>query len=606
MIPDPPPYGADRMTATKQARERRKELGIVYTPREIAHYIIGQTLGAELARQNRTSRVDTTIKPAIKLHGSAIMGKMGESIANLRVLDPACGEGVFLLEVAFSLDLLTVASLAGARQLTRNPPRSNRERIATNNLFGYDTDAQAVSRTCAALADWVETGKIPNPRDGKHALPAQVVNLIKDHVKVTDALGDVAPLSQFDVVVGNPPYVTMTSIAAGRKEQYSHQFESYHANGDLYYLFLERAFNLLKPGGQLGVVVPRYFLKAPTAERLRSFLATKTCRFIDDLGQFAAFPGVGTHVVLLFFENRPPTPGDSAALRVHRRKSTPNDKTQDQTLEQDIARQVQFVANQLGSAPWAFSSPKYTRFIAQARSKAAGYLAEFCTLAKGVQTGKDAVFVVDETTVAARHLEAATLRPWVKGRDITPYRIESPTSKHVIFSTIHEGDAIQSFPNTFAYLLQHHAELQDRSRVAEWYQWRKGDERVTLDWASPKIVGRYKGHHPVFALDTNGAYFSQDVVLVQPKSGHEPFLNFFLALLNSPVVARIAKNEFKELAYRMYEWYPQQLAKIPVILPPPAVLGDINSLVIEILENPTREAPKVRLNDLVTTLYGQD
>jgi type I restriction-modification system DNA methylase subunit len=593
MIPNPPPPSQGETDASKRARSRRKEQGIVYTPDTIVRYIFGQCLVlADPFPPNTTEGLSV----------SARVEQRYGFYQGLRIFDPACGDGAFLSQAIFALSVLNVISMGSERR--RTPQWAILERIATTNIFGFDTDEQAVLRCRARVLNWVETAGTSTSKEEKrekHEVPPQSVKLIEEHIRVANALSE-SPPQQFDIVLGNPPYVTMTSIPAGWKDQYARQFATYHANGDLYYLFLERAFTFLKPGGILGMVVPRYFLKAPTAERLRTFLATKRCWFIDDLGQVPSFPGVGTHVILLFFENRPAQPGEFATLRIHRYEKS----IQKQDLEQDIPRQVKFAADQLGPAPWAFQSQKYVRFFTRVRSKAAGYLPDFCTLAKGVQTGKDAVFVVDEAMVAAWHLEGATLRRWVKGRDLVPFRILSATPKYVIFSTIHEGDAIQSFPNTFAYLQEHEAELQERSRVAAWYQWRKGDERVTLDWASPKIVGRYKGHHPVFALDTSGAYFSQDVVLVQPKPGQAQYQNFFLALLNSPVVERIAQNEFKELAYHVYEWYPQQLAKIPVILPPPAVLAEINGLISEIPEYPTQETPKTKLNDLITTLYGHD
>jgi len=574
-------------------RARRKKIGIVYTPEQIADYIAGQSISEAISPTKSPNRIQsgTRKRQDWRMNPS-------EKLSELRILDPACGEGVFLLAAAKHMCLKYTKTVVG--KLTYALERTMRERIVTDNLFGFDTDEQAVTRCRNSLARWVEIGGRPGTKDETSPPSTAIIATIQKHVRVADALIEpVAPASLFDVVICNPPYVTMTSIPAERKEQYAQQFSTYHANGDLYYIFIERVFSLLKPGGHLGAIVPRYFLKAPTAERLRGFLATKRCRVIDDLGQTVAFPGVGIHATLLFFENRPPEAREKGRLRIHPK----NANGRVSIIELD--REEEFDAATLGAAPWTFQSPAYQQFITQVRTRIGGYLADYCTLAKGVQTGKDSVFVVSAETVATRKIELNALRPWLKGRDVCPFILNPKTPKYVIFSTVHEGDAIQLCSGAYAYLQEHEAELRQRSRIAEWYQWRKGDERVTLDWGHMKIVGRYKGPHPVFALDPSGAYFSQDVVLVQPKPGQEKYLHFFLALLNSPVVARIAQHEFKELAYHMYEWYPQQLARIPVIIPESAVLGEINDIVYGILENAQQDLHRAKLNSLITNLYEE-
>ena len=120
------------------------------------------------------------------------------------------------------------------------------------------------------------------------------------------------------------------------------------------------------------------------------------------------------------------------------------------------------------------------------------------------------------------------LQPWFKNGDIPPYHIHPKIQRYVIFSTTHAADKVLTYPNARSYLESHENEIRQRLRVAGWYQWRKGDERVTIDWNTPKLVGPYKGHRPVFALDTSGTYFSQDIVLVQPKTGMGKYLSFFL------------------------------------------------------------------------------
>jgi len=100
---------------------RRKAEGVVYTPAAMAKVIVEMTLGRMLNERARDSA-------AYRDH-----------LKTIRVLDPACGEGVFL-EAAFEV-LFAEHLRLGA------DPKSAARQIVSKNLYGVDVDALSVATT---------------------------------------------------------------------------------------------------------------------------------------------------------------------------------------------------------------------------------------------------------------------------------------------------------------------------------------------------------------------------------------------------------------------------------------------------------------------------
>jgi hypothetical protein len=202
--------------------ETRRALGAWYTPAPIVEHVLDQTLEPVLA--SRTSA------------------------DGLRVLDPACGDGAFLVA-------------AGRRIRARfgADPRPC--------LFGVDIDPVAV----AAAAQ---------------------------HAAVLEGDGLVADLgAPFDVVVGNPPFLGQLRRRTARAEA---KGEGY---ADTAALFLDRAIALARPdGGRIGLVLPQSLLAARDAHKIRCRTversAFRSLWFAPEL----MFDDASVHVVVATFE----------------------------------------------------------------------------------------------------------------------------------------------------------------------------------------------------------------------------------------------------------------------------------------------------------------
>ena len=246
----------------------RKEQGIYYTPTYIVDYIVRNTLG-ELLKDKKVNA------------------------EKIRVLDPACGSGSFLIK-AFDV-LNEFYSKAGGDQdqtqldLDTGLPFKKKEKILLNNIFGVDLDAKAV--------EIAQLNLLLKIAEKKQRLPLLQKNIkwgnsvIEDEKVAKDRAFKwkkefkqiMEDESGFDVVIGNPPYVRVDSLRKEDKEYWGVTFESPEGKYDLYYLFIESAFRFLKDGGKCGFIVPNKWCAASSAKKLREiiFKSSVTCEIIS-------------------------------------------------------------------------------------------------------------------------------------------------------------------------------------------------------------------------------------------------------------------------------------------------------------------------------------
>ncbi|QQR73908.1 MAG: N-6 DNA methylase [Holophagales bacterium] len=290
--------------------EVKKAGGVYYTPSYIVDYIVENTVGKLLE------------------------GRSPKEMAKLRVVDPACGSGSFLLS---AYQKLLDAHLAWYRE---HEPKKHKEavfegpgsdwRLTTakkrevllNSIFGVDIDRQAVEVTkLSLLLKCLEGETNESLRQltlyGERALPSLDKNIQCGNSLISpdallrhtgglfpdeDELRRINPFDWqkafpevfksggFDVVIGNPPY------GADYDEQGKLFFQSHFAyrkgKPETYLFFLEKGLLLLAPDGLLGFIMPNAWLTNHYGVQVRQ-LVFRESRILQvlDLEQTRVFPG---------------------------------------------------------------------------------------------------------------------------------------------------------------------------------------------------------------------------------------------------------------------------------------------------------------------------
>ena len=214
-------------------------------------------------------------------------------LAQIRVLDPACGSGNFLAGVARRL----VAS-AGRLNLDRAALLSTAQR----NIWGFDPDpvacflAEMQLRTI--LVD--EPGVYENTRQATPGTDSIEADQLSLHIHQADGLAfPWGECEDVDLFLANPPY-----LAAKNSDLSCYSFAQRRGQADSYLLFLDLALRVVRPGGWIGLVLPDPVLaRTNAAQERRRLLKETTVHALWHLsGVFSAFVGA---VVIVAQKSRP-------------------------------------------------------------------------------------------------------------------------------------------------------------------------------------------------------------------------------------------------------------------------------------------------------------
>ncbi len=294
-----------RLTTSHQAKieekpEVRKAGGVYYTPQYIVDYIVKNTVGEK------------------------IKDKKPEQIEKIKILDPACGSGSFLVDAFnFLLDYhlqyyrneknINKALREGkVYQISENTYRlsiQEKQTILLNNIYGVDIDSQAVEVTkLSLLLKLMENERVESEGElFKHSdfkLLPDLSNNIKcgnsligsdfyndknlslfDDEKIreinvfdwSNEFNVIINSGGFDTVIGNPPYVfgrdwRALGIGEDQKRYLGTCYKSSPYQLDMFSLFMEKAIELCAIKGYVGYIVPNVWLTNTYSSSTRSFI----------------------------------------------------------------------------------------------------------------------------------------------------------------------------------------------------------------------------------------------------------------------------------------------------------------------------------------------
>jgi len=293
---------SDRFLKTVSTAQR-KTGGIFYTPDHIVRYIVDRTLGGYL-REHEANLSHQDYLAVLR---------------GVKVLDPACGGGAFLVHV-FDF-LLAECRRAGGARSDRVPVGEYARRILRENIYGVDLNAESVELSKQSL--WLGSGINGGRPAGLDDTIKCGNSLVEDPAiagrhafRWAEQFPGIMGAGGFDVIVGNPPYVNARTIPEADKAYLRQHFPHLHGAFDLYVAFLLRGQQLVREHGRYGWIVPNKFLVADYARRAREFLAEDSLTKVIDVSSLGVFSRVGVYPVILL--GRRGSAGRAAASPVSR------------------------------------------------------------------------------------------------------------------------------------------------------------------------------------------------------------------------------------------------------------------------------------------------
>jgi hypothetical protein len=274
---------AERST-DELAASRRKKDGIYYTPDRVVRFMVDRSLGAylrgaELNLMHEVGLKSTVNDATYSARERTAYLKYQQLLQNVKVLDPSCGSGAFLVQV---FDYL-LAENSRVGEILGDDVFSDDEfikLILQQNIYGVDLNEESVEITKLSL--WLKSAKKgrqlttldANIRCGDSLIES--ADLAGSHAfRWGEQFANVFSEGGFDVVIGNPPYVDseiMVRTAPQSRAFLSKTFTSASGNWDLFVPFYQRAFDLTKADGICSMIVPNKILGASYAAALRSYI----------------------------------------------------------------------------------------------------------------------------------------------------------------------------------------------------------------------------------------------------------------------------------------------------------------------------------------------
>ena len=306
-----------------QKKSKRKKDGIFYTPQYITKYIVENSiknwlddkrkeLGEEdLPKLNEKDYIfDIAKKNYTKNYRKHIefWQQYREAVRNIKIIDPACGSGAFLI-TAFEFLLNynkylddKIFDLVGTSDLFSDRTKE----ILQNNIFGVDLNRESVEITKLSL--WLKTAD-------KNKTLASLENNIKCGNSLIDEpeiVGDLAfnwekefpeifANGGFDIVVGNPPYGVNFD---DKTKKYLLEFDKLVPDYEIYIYFISLYRKILKNNGYLSYIFPNTFLSTLFGKKYRENLFnTITVKEIIDLSNDNTFVDASVRTIIFSFKN---------------------------------------------------------------------------------------------------------------------------------------------------------------------------------------------------------------------------------------------------------------------------------------------------------------
>ena len=529
---------------------KRKQDGVFYTPQYITKYIVENTVGRLCAEKKQQLHIvedeyfsDQRRQMQTKKRLLDQLQQYRDWLLQITILDPACGSGAFLnaalqfLMAEHKLIDEMEAKVAGAAIVFQDVENS----ILEHNLYGVDINEESVE--IAQLALWLRTAK-----------PHRKLNSLNENIKCGNSLiSDPAIAGEkafnwqeqfpkvfekggFDVVIGNPPYVHLESVIETSVQLEKAGYSTYNKRGDLYCLFVEKAFQLANSNGVISYIMPNKWLQAGYGKELRVYFLNKRLERLIDFGDIQIFEGATTYPCIFIGRNEEPAKQMIVSVL---KAADALDFNQNVKNTEEV-----FDISQFSSDTWVISSQK-EKALLERLSATHLPLKKFINgeSYRGVLTGLSEAFLIDSNTyqsiVSKDEKAKERIYPFLQGRNITPYGKAEATSFLILFekgwtqrerffeSEVEAWDYLKTeYPSISEWL----EPFADKGRKHTdkgdfWWELRACD--YYEQFAKPKIMYQAFQVKPCFIYDTQGFYSNNSMWFIPTDC------KALLAILNS-------------------------------------------------------------------------
>lgn len=433
------------------------------------------------------------------------MIEMADVSQKSKILEPSCGEGIFL-------ELL--------------------QQKGFNNLTAFEIDKEL----------------------------AQEFSFVKYGSFVSAKIDE-----KFDLIIGNPPYIRWKNLEEELKQELSGNpiwNKYFNSLCDYLYIFILKSIRLLNENGQLIFICPEYWMNTTHSISLRNYMVQNG--FFEEIYHFnetPIFDKVTVSIVIFKFVK-----GNRKSDKIKVAKFYANQKLTHETLY-NLKNQVpikdaeflsvsQFKINER----WLLQSDEVrvelqileTNCLKKNQNAVLNLfdenkqefhtIGDFCDIGNGLVSGLDKAFQVNGHVLTEKELNS-TINV-VKAKDLKPYVINNITKYIYVIEGLEEDVFKETYPNFYNHFQKYKSDLDKRyqyNRKINYWEWvflrnlnlfKKEEKRIFVP-CKERISNK---DYFRFALVDGGVFPTQDVTAIFRKPNTKESIEYILAYLNNPII----------------------------------------------------------------------
>ena len=342
-------------------------------------------------------------------------------------------------------------------------------------------------------------------------------NAIEWAIEFPEVIDENGKFTGFDIVIGNPPYIQLQSMHNGADTLAKMNYATYARSGDIYCLFYELAYKLLKKDGMLAYISSNKWMRAGYGEALRNFLVTKTdpVQLIDFSGE-KVFQKVTVDVNILIYRK---AENQFNTLSCIIKGSDWRNNLSDYVRQHAVSNRFD------SSGSWVILSPVEQSIKRKIEAIGTPLKDWDIIINYGIKTGANDAFIIDgakrNELISADPKSAEIIRPILRGRDIKRYGFDF-ADQYIIATFPSKNYNIDDYPAVKEYLLSFGIERLEqsgkqytingeivKSRKKTNNKWFETQDSISYwdDFSKQKIVWGEISDKPKFAIDENGDYY---------------------------------------------------------------------------------------------------
>jgi adenine-specific DNA-methyltransferase len=350
----------------------------------------------------------------------------------------------------------------------------------------------------------------------------------------------------FDVVIGNPPYISVQKFSGTQiQRKWKNLFTTYAARGDVYCFFYERSINLLRDGGLLCFITSNKWMRAGYGKKLREyFLNDLVIHQLIDFGDSPIFEAATTYTnIMLCSKSKQyvkPKVWDVNAAYI------PDVKLED--LLADAEESTAFLSDDN-----YIIVPTIQGEIKRHIEAAGTPLKDWnISISRGFISGFNKAFVIDGKTkdelVALDPKSENIIRSILRGRDIKRYKIEPKDLWLIVAKYGSHEDIRENYPAIYSHLKKHETKLRKRGQCKTGgkenegqHHWLELDNNPTNSYINAfeeeKIIYAEIVFNSTFYYDISKQYAEATAFILTGEK-----IKYLTALLNSRLLTYAFKT----------------------------------------------------------------